>query len=155
MKNSLPRLNAKQPAPIMQLLCDRAFDVIVHYTEDLTVHDRKALKCSVKPKQTWLWIVHKCGTHLARFDQDLHAGLKDSWLECLIRGGLRGSWPNAKIYLFTVSHYDAENEAFGFISEPLTFEYLTQQLPRPKPKVVLPGEAQQVYSPSFALAGLS
>jgi hypothetical protein len=138
---------------IYSQLLDKADGILLHYTEDLTQHDRRTLQ-SIKPGTTWLWIVHSCGTHLARWDEDPYANSKQSHLECLIRAGLRLNWPVYKAYLFYVTEQPGTSAgAKGELIGPVFFESLQKQLPRPKPKVLLPKESQ-VYSAAFGFASI-
>lgn len=117
-----------------------------HFTDDLFLHDRRSLS-NMPVGSTWLWIVHKCGTHLARWDEDYYAGTKQSHLEALIRSS-RYNWPDHTAALFTITGEGGE----GYISAPVVLSSLASQLPRPKPKTGKP--QQQVHSAAFALASL-
>lgn len=141
--------------PIMSLLVDRAYNVLNHYSDDLHVWDKETLNTKVKSNQDYLWIVHNCGTHLARFDIDNYPNSKKSHLECLIRAGIRGSWPTSKAYIFSIVSIHEIYGPMGHISDPISFQSLTQLLPRPKPRVILPGESQEVYSACFGFVGIA
>lgn len=151
----MPNLVKKDCSPIFTQLVKLADGTLQHFTDDLFVHDRRSLQ-KLEVGSTWLWIVHKCGTHLARWDEDAYAGSKDSHLEALIRQGCFGMWPNHKAALFTVTAQDKLTGARGFMSSPVVLASLAEQLPRPKPEPKLPKfkPQQQVYSASFALASL-
>jgi len=136
--------------PIFDTMCKLAIadNTLQHYVDDLTIHDRAHLQ-HIDLDSTWLWIVHKNGTHMARWDEDRYAGSKDSHLECLIRAGLNGSWPNHKAFLIHIVH---RNESlspgvFGTINK-VSLQTLQTKLPRPKPQVKLPklNRQQQVLS---------
>lgn len=120
--------------PIYDTLCKLADGILQHYVEDLTVHDRANLQ-HIDLDSTWLWIVHKNGTHMARWDVDRYAGSKESHLECLIRAGLNGNWPKYKAFLIKIVHKN-ENMSpgvFGTINK-VSLNTLQTKLPRPKPE---------------------
>ena len=150
----MPNMIKSQPIAIYDTLLKLADGTLEHFVEDLTHHDRRFLE-TVKPGTSWLWIVHKCGTHLARWDEDPYAGSKDSHLEALIRQGCFGMWPNHKAFLIIITDKQKHTSpgAFGFIRK-VSLQQLQTKLPRPKPEVKLPKFQQEVYSASFALASL-
>lgn len=126
--------------PIYAELLSRSEDVLEHYVEDLTVHDKHLLLVKVKPGQTWLWQVRKTGTWLVRWDEDSEAGTKNSLPELLIHQSIRGgSWGDPQWYLIKC-HEVRNGEPYGIVSQQIPVERLAAQLPRPKPKVMLPGE---------------
>jgi hypothetical protein len=105
--------------------------VLLHFQEDLTVHDAAVLATVCKPGQSWLWVVHKCGTHLVRWDSDPNAGTKLSYLECLIRAAQRGSWPEGMWHLFHVKTM-INDQPFGTVTGCLDVNDIANALPRPK-----------------------
>lgn len=142
--------------PIFETLCKLADGTLQHFQDDLLIHDRRHLE-NIQVDSTWLWIVHQNGTHMARWDQDLYAGSKDSHLECLIRSGIFGNWPNHKAFLVTIVHKndDFNPGAFGTVNK-VSLKTLSKKLPRPKPDVSLPkiNRQQEVYSAATALVNL-
>ena len=152
----MSNLVKRQPIKIYDTLLKLADGTLEHFVEDLTHHDRRFLE-TVETGTTWLWIVHKCGTHLARWDEDAYAGSKDSHLEALIRQGCFGMWPTHKAFLIQITGRQKKNSpgALGFIGK-VSLQHLQTKLPRPKPEPKLPKfkSQQQVYSASFALASL-
>ncbi len=121
--------------------------VLENFKDDLFVHDREILQKKVEPGTSWLWIVHKNGTHLARWDEDAYAGSKDSLLEHFVRSLVRGDWSNSSIHIFHVNEI-IDGEAHGWVSGRLEIDDIARALPRPLPQPKLPGEKieQQVYS---------
>ena len=152
----MPNIVKYQPVVIYDTLLKLADGTLEHFVEDLTQHDRRFLE-TVKPDTVWLWIVHKCGTHLARWDEDSYAGSKDSHLEALIRQGCYGMWPTHKAFLIHITDKQKHTSpgAYGNIRK-VSLQHLQTKLPRPKPQVELPKikSQQQVYSAAFALASL-
>ena len=138
-------------------------DHLEHYREDLTVHDFKILHDPkiVPVGSTWLWIVHRCGTHLCRWDEDPHAGDRTkSALEAVVRHAVRSPWSQQKCHFFHVTGFcletdfpDSSTGALGWVTGPVSPDDLEDQLPRPTPRTLLPGET--VFSPGPALARLS
>jgi hypothetical protein len=128
----------------LQLL---SFGVLENYKDDLFVHDRQILKKNVEPGTSWLWIVHKNGTHLARWDEDAYAGSTSSHVECLVRSLVRGDWSNNSIHIFHVIEIK-DDGAHGWVTGRLDIDDIARALPRPLPQPKLPGEKieQQVYS---------
>jgi len=145
-----------QSVPIYDTLLKLADGTLEHFVEDLIVHDRATL-AKAKVGTSWLWIVHKCGTHMARWDEDAYAGSKDSHLEALVRQGCFGMWPTHKAFLIHITDKQKHISpgALGTIGK-VSFQHLQNKLPRPKPEVKLPNlkPQQQVYSAAFALASL-
>lgn len=142
--------------PIYDTLCKLADGTLQHFVEDLSIHDRRHLE-KIQVDSTWLWIVHRSGTHMARWDEDFYAGSKDSHLECLIRAGLFGNWPDHKAFLIHIVH---KNESmspgvFGTINK-VSLHTLQTKLPRPKPQVELPNikRQQQVLSAAVGFSYL-
>jgi hypothetical protein len=140
-----------QCSPIFDQLELLSEGILQHFTDDLYIHDRRCLH-HLEVDATYIWIAHKCGTHLARWDVDCYAGSKQSHLEALIRQACFGMWPGHLAAMFTVTEQDPKHGARGYVSSNISLEGLKDQLPRPKPKTIKP--QQEVYSAAFALASL-
>ena len=144
--------------PIFDTMCRLAIDdgTLQHFVDDLTIHDRAHLQ-HIDLDSTWLWIVHKNGTHMARWDHDKYAGSKDAHLECLIRPIAIKTSSDHKAFLIHIVH---KNESmspgvFGTINK-VSLKTLQTKLPRPKPQVELPKikRQQQVLSAATGFAYL-
>ena len=124
--------------PIFDTMCKLADGTLQHFVDDLLIHDRAHLQ-KITIDTTWLWIVHQNGTHLVRWDEDMFAGSKDSFLECLIRAGINDNWPNHKAFLISSVHKNDKLSpgVFGTINK-VSLKTLQTKLPRPKPQVELP-----------------
>ena len=125
--------------PLYAELCMIAEPILRYYIEDLEVHDKKTLHTTVKPGETWLWQVRPCGTWMLRWDEDASAGSKDSLIEGLIRSALAGNWANSQWHLIRCNEI-RNGQPYGMVSNPIPVTKLAAALPRPKPKVKLPGE---------------
>jgi len=125
--------------PLYAELCMIAEPILQHYIEDLEVHDKKTLHTTIKPGQTWLWQVRPCGTWLLRWDEDPHAGSKDSIIEILIRQTLAGNWADSQWHLIHCKEI-RKAQPYGMVSKPIPVAKLAAALPRPRPTVKLPGE---------------
>ena len=127
-------------------------DHLKHYRDDLVVHDYAILhnpsKCP--DGSSWLWIVHKAGTHLCRWDSDPYAGTRDSLPELLIRNAIRGSWPSHRAHIFHVDGFCPTIGALGIVTGSLSVDDLEQALPRPKPEPTLPGHRPTVSASAAA-----
>ena len=125
--------------PLYAELCMIAEPILQHYIEDLEVHDKKTLHTAIKPGQTWLWQIRPTGTWLVRWDEDPNGGSKDSLLEVLIRQTMNGNWADSQWHLI---HCDVirNGQPYGMVSNPIPVAKLAAALPRPKPRVKLPGE---------------
>ena len=126
--------------------------VLEHYKDDLYLHDRKILTEGLPLGSSWLWIVHKCGTHMARWDQDPFADTKDSHVESLVRCLSRGDWSGNHVHLFHVNGFDEEFGAIGWVSGRLEIADIEEALPRPLPPKAPHPQEQAVYSAHVGLA---
>jgi len=127
----------KAPRSIFQQLVERSAP-LTHFKDDLWVHDFEALK-KMPVGSSWLWFVHKAGTHLTRWDHDPFAGTRDSMPELFVRGLDRGDWATATCYIF---HVEAEDQLgpLGWVSGSLAVQDLKNALPRPRvPAGMMPG----------------
>ena len=131
------------PQPIYAQLLFWADGKLKNFREDLTKHDFNFLCNRVEPGETYLWMLHKNGTHLVRWDCDPYSGTKQSFPEALVRSFSHGAWPEAQFHLIQIETV-TKIEPYGYVSQPLDLNYLNANLPRPKPSVALPGEKKLV-----------
>ena len=129
----------KRKIPIYAHLLFLSENILSHYTEDLTVHDFQTIQERMKPDQAWLWQVRPSGTWLVRWDEDPHAGTKDSLVEGLIRSAKKGNWANAQWHLIYVHEHNGI-DAYGLITPPLAIDALLERLPRPKMSSITRGK---------------
>jgi len=131
--------------PLYAEMLSAAEDILVHWPEDLTVHDRKTLHTKFQPGQLWLWQLRPTGTWLVRWDEDPNAGSKDSMLEILINSGCRGNWLDAQWFILHCQEI-RNGQPYGTMTMPFDVHYLQTFLPRPKPQPTLPGERRYAYA---------
>jgi len=127
-------------------------DNLIHYRDDLIVHDRAILHNPNKLPlgSSWLWIVHKSGTHLCRWDCDPNAGTKNSLPELFIKYACRGNWPGHRVHLFHVRGFDPILGALGVVTGSVAADDLEAALPRPKPEPTLPGHLENISASATA-----
>lgn len=131
--------------PIFPVLTALADEVLQHYTDDLYLHDRNILS-KMPVGSSWLWIVHKCGTHLARWDFDPHAGTRDSMTELLVRSMVRGDWSTGRCHIIHVTE-QKKSGPVGHVTGNLSPDDLACALPRPKLPVGM--RRKKVQEPKF------
>ena len=136
-------MKLSRSSPIFPVLTALSDGVLQHYTDDLYLHDREILS-KMPAGSSWLWIVHKCGTHLARWDYDPQAGTRQSLTELLVRAMVRGDWSTGRCHIIHVTE-QTDLGPLGHVTGTLSPDDLEDALPRP----TLPAGMSREQLPKF------